>query len=78
MSKYVKSRFKVIRGEKFTPFSLAKKLNAKCLLESASFLRGRERYSLLLIKRAFSVYQTGDKIYMEKNHTPQKIITASV
>lgn len=36
-------------GERFTPFTLAKKLGSKAILESASFKQGRERYSLLLV-----------------------------
>ena len=30
-------------GERFTPFSLAKKLGAKAILESASFSHGKDR-----------------------------------
>ena len=48
---------RTINGERFTPLSLAKKLGARALLESASFQRGRERYSFLLLKEAFRVYQ---------------------
>jgi anthranilate synthase component 1 len=44
-------------GERFTPFTLAKKLGAKAILESASFKQGRERYSLLLADEAFRVRQ---------------------
>ena len=33
---------RTIPGERFTPYTLARKLNAKVLLESASFHRGRE------------------------------------
>jgi anthranilate synthase component 1 len=55
---------RTIAGERYTPFSLAKKLGAKVLLESASFIKGRERYSILLLKEAFSVYQEGDEIFL--------------
>jgi len=44
-------------GERFTPFTLAKKLGAKAILESASFKQGRERYSLILVDEAFRVRQ---------------------
>ena len=53
-----------INGERFTPLSLAKKLGATALLESASFQRGRERFSFLLLKEAFRVYQQGDDLLM--------------
>lgn len=49
-------------GERFTPFTLAKKLGSKAILESASFKQGRERYSLLLIDEAFRVRQERDGV----------------
>ncbi len=55
-----------IPGERFTPFGLAKKLHAKVLLESASFRGGRERYSILVLKEAFSLIETAEGIFMEK------------
>jgi len=61
------TEIKIISGERFTPYSLAKKLGAKVLLESASLQMGRSRYSILLIKKAFSVYQEGERIFMEKD-----------
>jgi anthranilate synthase component 1 len=54
---------KEIHGERFTPFSLCNKLKAKVLLESASFEEGRGRYSLLLLREAFRVFQIGDEIF---------------
>ncbi len=64
----VRSKIKIINGERFTPFSLAKKLNARVLLESASFVRGRERYSIMLIKEAFSVFEKNDGIILQKDN----------
>jgi anthranilate synthase component 1 len=58
-----------INGERFTPLSLAKKLGATALLESASFQRGRERFSFLLLKEAFRVYQQGDDLLMLRDGT---------
>lgn len=46
-----------IPGERFTPFTLAKKLNARAILESASFKQGRARYSIILIDEAFRLRQ---------------------
>ncbi len=57
---------RIIPGERFTPFSLARKLGAHALLESASFRGGRERFSILLADKAFSVFQRNDETYMEK------------
>ena len=48
---------RTIPGERFTPYTLARKLNARVLLESASFHRGRERYSILLLKPAFTIQE---------------------
>ncbi|MBN2626706.1 MAG: chorismate-binding protein, partial [Spirochaetales bacterium] len=53
-------RIKEIRGEGFTPFALAKKLNAPVILESTSLDQGKARYSLLLVEEAFRVIQEGD------------------
>lgn len=56
---------RTVTGERFTPYSLARKLNAKAILESASFDQGKSRYSILLIKEAFKVVQQQNDIYME-------------
>ena len=55
---------KVISGERFTPFALAKKLDAKVILESSSFKKGRERYSLLLVKEAFQLHQLPQRVLL--------------
>ncbi|MBN2735412.1 MAG: anthranilate synthase component I [Spirochaetales bacterium] len=64
---------KIIPGERFTPFSLAQKLGAKVILESASFHRGRERWSVLLLKEAFRVLQDVEGIFLEQNNKRFKI-----
>ena len=46
---------KTIPGKRFTPYTLAHKIAARALLESAVFLRGQQRYSILLLQEAFSV-----------------------
>lgn len=46
-----------IPGDRFTPFSLAKKLGALAVLESASFAHGKDRYSILLLDEAFRIIQ---------------------
>jgi anthranilate synthase component 1 len=53
-------------GDKFTPLGLAIKLEARALLESASFERGRERYSILLLREAFTIQQTRDELFLLK------------
>ncbi len=58
---------RTVTGERFTPYSLARKLNAKAILESASFDQGKSRYSILLIKEAFKVVQQENDIHMEVN-----------
>ncbi len=54
-----------IPGERFTPFSLAKKLGARAVLESASFKKGKERYSILLLDEAFRIIQEADQVVIE-------------
>ncbi|MEI8095677.1 MAG: anthranilate synthase component I [Spirochaetales bacterium] len=57
---------KVISGERYTPYGLALKLGAKVILESSSYKKGRERYSLLMLREAFRVSQTGRDVWLEK------------
>ena len=56
---------RMLPGERFTPFALAKKLGAKILFESSSFERGRARYSLLVLDEAFRLVQRGDEILFQ-------------
>jgi anthranilate synthase component I len=58
---------KVVAGERFTPFTLARKLNAQVILESSSFQKGKERYSILMVREAFRVVQQDDLIFMKKD-----------
>ena len=43
--------------DRYTPFSLARKTGAVSILESASFARGKERYSILMLEPAFHIVQ---------------------
>ncbi len=58
---------KVVAGERFTPFTLAKKLNVRVILESSSFQKGKERYSILMIDEAFRIVQKDDLIFMRRD-----------
>ncbi len=49
-------------GERYTPFTLAKKLGARAVLESASFKEGRARYSLVLVDEAFRIRQEAEGV----------------
>ncbi len=55
---------KILPGERFTPYGLARKLNAIAILESSSFHKGRERYSLLVVQEAFRLEQQGREIVL--------------
>ena len=68
---------KTISGERFTPFTLAKKLDAKVILESASFKKGRERYSLLMVQEAFTILQEGSDLVMSRDGRRHKLKTAA-
>ncbi|MBP5157075.1 MAG: anthranilate synthase component I, partial [Treponema sp.] len=48
--------------DRYTPFSLARKIGASAILESASFARGRERYSILLLEPAFHIVQDDEGV----------------
>lgn len=43
--------------DRYTPLSLARKIGASAILESASFARGKERYSILMTEPAFHIVQ---------------------
>ncbi|NLO23653.1 MAG: anthranilate synthase component I [Fibrobacter sp.] len=53
-----------IPGDSYTPFSLAKKLGAKAILESASFSQGKARYSILMLDEAFRVLQDSNGVFV--------------
>ncbi len=46
-----------IPSERYTPFSLSKKLNAIAVLESASFSQGKQRYSIVMVEEAFKIIE---------------------
>ena len=54
--------YKCISNSRYTPYLLAKKIGATAILESASFAKGRERYSILMTEEAFKIKQDEDKI----------------
>lgn len=55
---------KIIPGDTFTPLALARKLNARVILESSSYQKGRERYSLLMIEEAFTLVQRESDVFI--------------
>lgn len=67
VSKASRLLVRVLRGERYTPYSLALKLKASVLLESASFQRGRARWSLLLVKEAGRLIQQGRQIFLDRH-----------
>ncbi|MBN1685897.1 MAG: chorismate-binding protein [Spirochaetales bacterium] len=58
---------RAVAGERFTPFTLARKLNARVILESSSFQKGKERYSILMVDEAFRIVQQDDLIFMKRD-----------
>jgi len=67
------SLIRVIQGERFTPYSLARKLSARVLLESSSAQHGRSRYSLLMVQEAFRLIQENKVCYFVKNNQRFKV-----
>ncbi|MBR0031297.1 MAG: chorismate-binding protein [Treponema sp.] len=73
--------------DRYTPFSLARKIGATAILESASFARGKERYSILMTEPAFHIVQDDDGVaflidgrrlpYRAKNTTGETIAPGS-
>ena len=62
MNQRTDSIYKCISNSRYTPYLLAKKIGAKAILESASFAKGRERYSILMTEEAFKIRQDDDGI----------------
>ena len=55
--------YRTLSSERYTPYSLARKIGAIGILESASFQKGRQRYSILMAKEAFKITQEDDGVY---------------
>ena len=68
-----KTATKTISAERFTPVTLARKLDARVLLESASFMKGRERYSILLVREAFCVRETSAGVFLVRDGTQARL-----
>ena len=68
-----KTATKTISAERFTPVTLARKLDARVLLESASFMKGRERYSILLVREAFCVRETSAGVFLVQDGTEARL-----
>ena len=64
---------KIVQGERFTPFGLAKKLSARAMLESSSYQRGRERYSLLMVDEAFRIEQRGSDVLFRSGDSVSRV-----
>ena len=56
------SIYVALPGERYTPFSLGKKLGAKAIFESASFSHGRSRYSTLMVDEGFRLHQNDKNV----------------
>ena len=63
MTKRSDSIYITLPSDRYTPFSLARKIGAKAVLESARFNMGRERYSILMAEEAFHVVQDDEGVF---------------
>ena len=80
MQKRSDALYVCMASERYTPFSLAKKIGAKAVLESASFNKGRERYSIIMAEEAFKIIQDdeGPAFLIDGRRLPFKIGRADV
>lgn len=62
MAKRTDGIYLTLPSDRYTPFSLAKKIGAKAILESARFNMGKERYSILMAEEAFHIVQDDEGI----------------
>mgnify|MGYP002624227111 CR=1 FL=1 len=65
--------FETVAGERYTPFSLAKKFGAKAVLESASFSQGKDRYSIIMLDEAFKVIEDDEGVAIIINGNRQPV-----
>jgi anthranilate synthase component 1 len=62
MIKRTDSIYLTLPSDRYTPFSLARKIGAKAILESARFNMGKERFSILMAEEAFHILQDDEGI----------------
>ncbi len=62
MAKRTDCIYTSLPSDRYTPFSLARKIGAKAILESARFNLGKERYSILMAEEAFHLLQDDEGI----------------
>jgi len=62
MSTRTDSIYITLPSDRYTPYSLARKIGAKAILESARFNQGKERYSILMTEEAFHILQDDEGI----------------
>lgn len=62
MEKRTDALYQSLSSERYTPYSLARKIGATAILESANFAKGRERYSILMAEQAFKIIQDEDGV----------------
>ncbi len=70
------SLYTCISNPRYTPYLLAKKIGATAILESASFAKGRERYSILMAEEAFKLCQNDDGIFFDIGGTKRPFDSA--
>jgi anthranilate synthase component 1 len=58
---------KTLCADRFTPYSLAKKLGVVAIFESCSSIRGRARYSILMVKKAIDVIQKDGEVVIVRD-----------
>ena len=63
-----------LENTRYTPFLLAKKIDARAILESASFQKGRERFSILMVDEAFKIVEENKKVFFEIENNRQDFI----
>ncbi|MBO4732811.1 MAG: chorismate-binding protein [Spirochaetaceae bacterium] len=54
--------YRCISSERYTPYSLARKIGATAVFESASIKKGRDRFSILMTEEAFRIVQDMDGV----------------
>jgi anthranilate synthase component I len=66
-----KIKIRKIQADKITPISILEKMNAIVLLESAYAETGKGKYSIMILKEAFTLYKKNEKFFLKNQNGKQ-------
>jgi len=77
ISNEAKIEIRRIRADKLTPIKILQEMKAKVLLESAYNETGKGKYSIMVLKEAFTIYKQSNKYFLKNPDGKKYIITGN-